>query len=129
MNERRWLVAAAPGALVSILGLAAIVGGLALFGRGFLTPSSEFFASPEATMDRTARDGFIGLVLFGGGSFSLVAGLGMTLFGSALGLFSQVVRGRTVLASTGFVPRRCSFCQASLPAMAKRCSTCNAPQH
>ncbi|MER2566379.1 MAG: hypothetical protein ABTQ32_37000 [Myxococcaceae bacterium] len=128
MNERRWLVAAAPGALVSILGLAAVVTGLALFGRGFLTPSADFFANPEATMDQTARDGFLGVVLFAGGSFAVVAGLGMSLFGSALGLFTQVVRGRTVLASTGFVPRRCSFCQSSLPAMAKRCPDCNAPQ-
>ncbi len=128
MNERRWLVAVAPGALVSILALAAIVGGLALFGRGFLTPSSEFFANPEATMDQTVRDGFIGLLLFGGGSFALVAGFGMIIFGSALGVFSRVFSSRQALVSTGFVGRRCTFCQSSMPAMAKRCPSCNAPQ-
>lgn len=125
MNERRWLVAVAPGALVSILGLAAIVAGLALFGRGFLTPSSEFFANPEATIDHTARDGFTGVMSFAGGSFVLVAGFGLIVFG----VLARLFRSRELIASTGFVGRRCSFCQAPLPGMAKRCPSCNAPQN
>lgn len=130
MDERKglsWVLAVTPGLLVSFLGLVAVFGGLTLFGRGFLTPSAEFFASPEPTMDQIVRNGFLGLVLFGAGGFVLVAGFGMLFAGSAVGLFTRL-RGPVLDAGRGYVGRRCGSCHAPLAAMARRCSRCGSPQ-
>jgi len=70
------------GGAITLLGLVVGAVGLCLFGSAFMTPSSTFFADPHATMDTVARNGFLGVVLFGlsgvlvpGGGVLLTAGL------------------------------------------------------
>ena len=78
------------GGVVTLVGFAAGVLRLFLFGNAFMTPSSQFFADPHGTMDSVRQNSFIGIVLLGGAGAA--APLGVILLAIGLVLRSQKPR-------------------------------------
>ena len=68
-----WIASLLPGLGFAPGGLVAVLVGLALLGGAFTIPNAAFFATPGAVMDRTTHDGFVGVLLFGGGNVALLA--------------------------------------------------------
>jgi len=74
-----WIV----GLLLLLIGGATLCIGLFYFYSAATTPSGQFFADPEGTMDRTRQGAFLGVGLFSigslvapiGGVITLVAGI------------------------------------------------------
>jgi ribosomal protein L40E len=69
------------GGLIALgLGVPCALIGICLFLSGFFTPSREFFANPNAVMDRDSHRAIIGIVMAAVGGFSSVIGLNLLGF-------------------------------------------------
>lgn len=88
-----WIV----GLLLVLVGGATLAIGLHYFYAAATTPSAQFFADPDGTMDRTREGAFLGVGLFAIGSMVAAVGAVITLIAGILEVYRR--RAPAALAS------------------------------
>ena len=86
-----------------LFGAAVLVYGFGTFGSTFMTPTEKFFANPDAVMDQTRHDGFVGILAIAVGAFALLIGAKALFFARIGSLLRYTAAETNPVAKAAFV--------------------------